>query len=121
MGDFNYQDVCWKNDTAAHRSSIKFLECVGDCSSHKCWMCQPGMRHCWACYSQTNNTWLVVAQLVVVLPAVITILWILDPAVVLVVSAKTKGFEEEIAACSRLSWEGFPSMQSKGVSAGTLC
>ena len=31
MGDFNYPDICWKNDTAAHMSSIKFLECVEDC------------------------------------------------------------------------------------------
>lgn len=45
-------------------------------------------------YSQTSNTWLVEAQLVVVLPAVMAILWILDPAVVLVVSAKTKVFAE---------------------------
>ncbi|KAM6103455.1 uncharacterized protein LJ206_014212 [Theristicus caerulescens] len=31
MGDFNYPDICWKNNTAAHRSSMKFLECVEDC------------------------------------------------------------------------------------------
>ena len=31
MGDFNYPDICWKNNTAAHISSIKFLECVEDC------------------------------------------------------------------------------------------
>lgn len=36
--------------------SIKFLQCVEGCSSHKCWMCQPGMKHCWTCYSQTNNS-----------------------------------------------------------------
>ncbi|KAK4828724.1 hypothetical protein QYF61_000715 [Mycteria americana] len=31
MGDFNYPHICWKNNTAAHVSSIKFLECVEDC------------------------------------------------------------------------------------------
>ncbi|GAB0210376.1 hypothetical protein GRJ2_003503400 [Grus japonensis] len=31
MGDFNYPDICWKNITAAHTSSIEFLECVEDC------------------------------------------------------------------------------------------
>ncbi|KAK4826132.1 hypothetical protein QYF61_005284 [Mycteria americana] len=31
MGDFNYPDICWKNNTAAHMSSIRFLECVEDC------------------------------------------------------------------------------------------
>ncbi|KAK4832290.1 hypothetical protein QYF61_021689 [Mycteria americana] len=30
MGDFSYPDICWKNNTAAHMSSIKFLECVED-------------------------------------------------------------------------------------------
>lgn len=28
MGDFNYPDMCWKINTAAHVSSIKFLECA---------------------------------------------------------------------------------------------
>ena len=31
IGDFNYPDICWKNNTAAYMSSIKFLECVEDC------------------------------------------------------------------------------------------
>ena len=31
MGDFSYPDICWKNNTAAHMSSIKFLVCVEDC------------------------------------------------------------------------------------------
>ncbi|KAM6036240.1 uncharacterized protein LJ206_001286 [Theristicus caerulescens] len=30
-GDFNYPDICWKNNTAARMSSIKFLERVEDC------------------------------------------------------------------------------------------
>jgi len=30
-GDFNYPDICWKNNRAAYMSSIKFLECVEDC------------------------------------------------------------------------------------------
>lgn len=31
MGDFTYQEICWKNNTSAHMSSTKFLECVQDC------------------------------------------------------------------------------------------
>ncbi|GAB0176922.1 mitochondrial enolase superfamily member 1 [Grus japonensis] len=31
MSDFICPDICWKNNTAAHMSSIKFLECVEDC------------------------------------------------------------------------------------------
>ncbi|KAK4812899.1 hypothetical protein QYF61_027293 [Mycteria americana] len=31
MGNFNYPDICWKNNTAAHMSPIKFLECIEDC------------------------------------------------------------------------------------------
>lgn len=30
MGDFGYLDTCWKNNTAAHMLSIKFLEYVED-------------------------------------------------------------------------------------------
>jgi len=30
MGDFNYPDICWKNNTAAHMSSVKILECIED-------------------------------------------------------------------------------------------
>lgn len=65
-------------------------------------MCRPGMRHCWTCYSQNNCTWLVIAWLVVVLPAVITILWILDSAAVLVVSAETKVLDFWRVNCSWL-------------------
>ena len=31
MGDYNYPEIRWKNNTAAHMSSIKFLECIEDC------------------------------------------------------------------------------------------
>ena len=31
MGDFNYPDIFWKNNTAARMSSTKFLECVEGC------------------------------------------------------------------------------------------
>ncbi|KAK4807115.1 hypothetical protein QYF61_018456 [Mycteria americana] len=31
MGDFNYPDICWENNTAVHKSSIRFLECIEDC------------------------------------------------------------------------------------------
>lgn len=31
LGDINYADICCKNNTAAHMSPIKFLECVKDC------------------------------------------------------------------------------------------
>ncbi|XP_065438446.1 uncharacterized protein LOC135981058 [Chrysemys picta bellii] len=30
MGDFNYTDICWENNTAGHRLSNKFLDCIGD-------------------------------------------------------------------------------------------
>uniref|UniRef100_K7EXP3 Endonuclease/exonuclease/phosphatase domain-containing protein n=1 Tax=Pelodiscus sinensis TaxID=13735 RepID=K7EXP3_PELSI len=29
-GDFNYPDICWENNTAGHRLSNKFLDCIGD-------------------------------------------------------------------------------------------
>ncbi|PKU32242.1 rna-directed dna polymerase from mobile element jockey- hypothetical protein [Limosa lapponica baueri] len=31
MGDFNYPDICWENNTAMHKSSTRFLECTEDC------------------------------------------------------------------------------------------
>lgn len=31
MGDFNYPDICWKNNTAVQKLSIRFLECTEDC------------------------------------------------------------------------------------------
>uniref|UniRef100_K7EXH4 Endonuclease/exonuclease/phosphatase domain-containing protein n=1 Tax=Pelodiscus sinensis TaxID=13735 RepID=K7EXH4_PELSI len=30
IGDFNYPDICWENNTAGHRLSNKFLDCIGD-------------------------------------------------------------------------------------------
>ena len=30
MGDFNHPDICWKDNTAGHKKSRKFLECVDD-------------------------------------------------------------------------------------------
>uniref|UniRef100_K7EZ11 Endonuclease/exonuclease/phosphatase domain-containing protein n=1 Tax=Pelodiscus sinensis TaxID=13735 RepID=K7EZ11_PELSI len=30
MGDFNYPDICWETNTARHRLSNKFLDCIGD-------------------------------------------------------------------------------------------
>ncbi|XP_050791465.1 uncharacterized protein LOC127040991 [Gopherus flavomarginatus] len=30
MGDFNYADICWENNTAGHRLSNKFLDCIAD-------------------------------------------------------------------------------------------
>ncbi|PKU32130.1 dtw domain-containing protein 2 [Limosa lapponica baueri] len=30
MGDFNHPDICWKDNTAGHKKSRKFLECVND-------------------------------------------------------------------------------------------
>ncbi|XP_050797305.1 uncharacterized protein LOC127045326 [Gopherus flavomarginatus] len=30
MGDFNYPDICWENNTAGHRLSNKFLDCIAD-------------------------------------------------------------------------------------------
>lgn len=28
MGDLNYPGICWENNTAVHKSSIRFLECI---------------------------------------------------------------------------------------------
>ncbi|KAF1487044.1 hypothetical protein FQV17_0000336, partial [Megadyptes antipodes antipodes] len=30
MGDFNHPDVCWRDNTAGHKQSGRFLECVDD-------------------------------------------------------------------------------------------
>ncbi|PKU37033.1 dtw domain-containing protein 2 [Limosa lapponica baueri] len=30
MGNFNHPDICWKDNTAGHKKSRKFLECVDD-------------------------------------------------------------------------------------------
>ncbi|PKU32103.1 dtw domain-containing protein 2 [Limosa lapponica baueri] len=30
MRDFNHPDICWKDNTAGHKKSMKFLECVDD-------------------------------------------------------------------------------------------
>ena len=30
MGDFNHPDTCWSNNTAGHKQSRRFLECVDD-------------------------------------------------------------------------------------------
>ncbi|GAB0182816.1 hypothetical protein GRJ2_000746900 [Grus japonensis] len=30
MGDFNHPDICWRGNTAGHKQSRKFLECVDD-------------------------------------------------------------------------------------------
>ncbi|GAB0198633.1 hypothetical protein GRJ2_002328700 [Grus japonensis] len=30
MGDFNHADICWRGNTAEHKQSRKFLECIGD-------------------------------------------------------------------------------------------
>ncbi|GAB0208028.1 hypothetical protein GRJ2_003268500 [Grus japonensis] len=30
MGDFNHPDICWRGNTAEHKQSRKFLECVDD-------------------------------------------------------------------------------------------
>ncbi|PKU38249.1 dtw domain-containing protein 2 [Limosa lapponica baueri] len=30
MGDFNHPDICWKDNTAGHMKSRKFLECIND-------------------------------------------------------------------------------------------
>lgn len=30
MEDFNYCDICWVENTALHRPSSKFVECVGE-------------------------------------------------------------------------------------------
>ena len=31
MGDLNYPDICWEKNTAVHKLSIRFLECIEDC------------------------------------------------------------------------------------------
>ena len=64
-GDFNYPDICWKNSTAAHISSIKFLDCIEDCFLIQMLDVPTGMRHCWTCYSQTKKTCLVISQSVI--------------------------------------------------------
>ncbi|GAB0208941.1 hypothetical protein GRJ2_003359800 [Grus japonensis] len=30
MGDFNHSDICWRGNTAGHKQSRKFLECIDD-------------------------------------------------------------------------------------------
>ena len=30
MGDFNHPNICWKDNTAGHQQSKRFLECVDD-------------------------------------------------------------------------------------------
>ncbi|KAJ7407514.1 hypothetical protein BTVI_63030 [Pitangus sulphuratus] len=30
MGDFNHPDICWRDNTAGHRQSRRFLECIDD-------------------------------------------------------------------------------------------
>jgi len=30
MGDFNHPDICWRDNTAGHRQSRRFLECIED-------------------------------------------------------------------------------------------
>ncbi|GAB0195045.1 hypothetical protein GRJ2_001969800 [Grus japonensis] len=30
MGDFNHPDICWRDNTAGHKQSRRFLECVDD-------------------------------------------------------------------------------------------
>ncbi|GAB0207569.1 hypothetical protein GRJ2_003222600 [Grus japonensis] len=30
MGDFNHPDICWRDNTAGHKQSRRFLECVND-------------------------------------------------------------------------------------------
>ncbi|GAB0205450.1 hypothetical protein GRJ2_003010600 [Grus japonensis] len=30
MGDFNHPDICWRGNTAGHKQSRRFLECVDD-------------------------------------------------------------------------------------------
>ncbi|PKU28257.1 dtw domain-containing protein 2 [Limosa lapponica baueri] len=30
MGDFNHPDICWRDNTAGHKKSRKFLECIDD-------------------------------------------------------------------------------------------
>ena len=35
MGDFNHPDICWRDNTAGHKQSRRFLECVDDTSFSK--------------------------------------------------------------------------------------
>ncbi|PKU40160.1 rna-directed dna polymerase from mobile element jockey- hypothetical protein [Limosa lapponica baueri] len=72
IGDFNYPDICWKNNTAAHMSSVEFLESVEDCFLIQI-LDTPRMRHCWTCYSQTKKNCFVISQLVMALAAVSTV------------------------------------------------
>ncbi|GAB0189139.1 hypothetical protein GRJ2_001379200 [Grus japonensis] len=30
MGDFNHPDICWRDNTAGHKQSRRFLECADD-------------------------------------------------------------------------------------------
>ncbi|GAB0176597.1 hypothetical protein GRJ2_000124900 [Grus japonensis] len=30
MGDFNHPNICWRDNTAGHKQSRRFLECVDD-------------------------------------------------------------------------------------------
>ncbi|GAB0187556.1 hypothetical protein GRJ2_001220900 [Grus japonensis] len=30
MGDFNHSDICWRDNTARHKQSRRFLECIDD-------------------------------------------------------------------------------------------
>ena len=30
MGDFNHPNICWRGNTAGHKQSRRFLECVDD-------------------------------------------------------------------------------------------
>ena len=30
MGDFNHPEICWRDNTAGHQKSKRFLECVDD-------------------------------------------------------------------------------------------
>ena len=30
MRDFNYPNICWRDNTAGHKQSRRFLECVDD-------------------------------------------------------------------------------------------
>jgi len=30
MGDFNHPDTCWQDNTAGHKQSMRFLDCVDD-------------------------------------------------------------------------------------------
>jgi len=30
MGDFNHPNICWRDNTARHKKSRRFLECIDD-------------------------------------------------------------------------------------------